>query len=385
MSLAKAAPTLPTCSPSPSVWDVPLSVHLARLVIIPLVLYVIFLASLTIPVVQRFMLFLHKAQWPLFAKFDNPEVYGFAPNRVRNLYLRTPDGARIGVWHILPESVIERLGATQQLSDKAFDDALKDPKHCVMTYMHGNAGNRVIGHRKHLARHVSSGLLDMNMIVFDYRGFGDSSNLAPSEEGLVIDARTVWNWLTEDKAVPASQIVLSGQSLGTGVACALAGRDLAAEGITPRALILTAPFTSIRELLLDYKLLEIVPILQPLRYVNPIRDYILGFLSTNFDSLSVIQNIRCPILLIHSINDGGIPIDHSRQLFRQLCSDPSRTGGVELMTDTLQIGKYAVLKELRDARDKLGVQYLEMHFGGHNDVGYSEVALQTMRKLIFDK
>lgn len=32
---------------------------------------------------------------------------------------------------------------------------------------------------------------------FGYRGFGDSSNLAPSEEGLVIDARTVWNWLTE--------------------------------------------------------------------------------------------------------------------------------------------------------------------------------------------
>ena len=45
----------------------------------------------------------------------------------------------------------------------------RDPKHCVMMYMHGNAGNRVIGHRKHLARHVSSGSLDMNVIIFDYR------------------------------------------------------------------------------------------------------------------------------------------------------------------------------------------------------------------------
>lgn len=46
---------------------------------------------------------------------------------------------------------------------------LRDPKHCVMIYMHGNAGNRILGHRKHLARHVSSGNLDMNMVIFDYR------------------------------------------------------------------------------------------------------------------------------------------------------------------------------------------------------------------------
>ena len=131
-----------------------------------------------------------------------------------------------------------------------------------------------------------------------------------------MDARTVWDWLTQgrspgsspehrktsllmsfassastEKGVPSSQIVLSGQSLGTGVACALAGRRLAAQSrqeptsqkesglicfsgctdIVPRALILTAPFTSIRELLLDYKLLECVPVLQPLRYFSSVQ------------------------------------------------------------------------------------------------------------------
>lgn len=33
-----------------------------------------------------------------------------------------------------------------------------------------------------------------------------------------------------DMSVPPSQIVLAGQSMGTGVACALAGRSLASEG-----------------------------------------------------------------------------------------------------------------------------------------------------------
>lgn len=53
MNTYTAVLPLPTCVPAPSVWDAPLSVHLARLVVIPLVLYALFLASLIIPVVQR--------------------------------------------------------------------------------------------------------------------------------------------------------------------------------------------------------------------------------------------------------------------------------------------------------------------------------------------
>lgn len=128
---------------------------------------------------------------------------------MRNFYLHTPDGARIGVsrvlrvptgasyicpyfhagvWHILPLSILEKHGMTEELPEEAFDEALRyasvvmglkksdmltapirDPKHCVTLYMHGNSGNRILGHRKHFARHVSSGNLDMNVILFDYR------------------------------------------------------------------------------------------------------------------------------------------------------------------------------------------------------------------------
>lgn len=61
--------------------------------------------------------------------------------------------------------------------------------------------------------------LGANLFVIDYRGFGDSESF-PSEAGLNIDARTSWDWLVENGADPKDIIIL-GQSLGTGVATKL--------------------------------------------------------------------------------------------------------------------------------------------------------------------
>ena len=76
--------------------------------------------------------------------------------------------------------------------------------------------------------------LNSNVIAIDYRGFGDSTG-TPSEEGLITDARTVWDYvqhtLSSQKGKGAPQeVVLIGQSLGTGVVAGLAGQ-LAKEGM----------------------------------------------------------------------------------------------------------------------------------------------------------
>lgn len=78
-------------------------------------------------------------------------------------------------------------------------------------------------------------------------GFADSTG-TPSEAGLLIDARRAWDYLTVDKGVPAAKITIMGQSLGTGVSAALCSQ-LANENISPKALILVAPFSSIAHLL----------------------------------------------------------------------------------------------------------------------------------------
>ena len=34
------------------------------------------------------------------------------------------------------------------------------------------------------------------VLAFDYRGYGDSTNISPSEASVVADARTALDWLT---------------------------------------------------------------------------------------------------------------------------------------------------------------------------------------------
>ena len=72
--------------------------------------------------------------------------------------------------------------------------------------------------------------MNSNFVIIDYRGFADSSRSPPpTEEGLLVDARRAWDYVHKDKGVPAEQIAVMGQSLGTGVSAGLVAR-LADEG-----------------------------------------------------------------------------------------------------------------------------------------------------------
>ena len=63
--------------------------------------------------------------------------------------------------------------------------------------------------------------------MIDYRGFGDSTG-TPSEAGLLLDARAAWDYVASHACGTggkdaSKEIILVGQSLGTGVVSALAG------------------------------------------------------------------------------------------------------------------------------------------------------------------
>jgi pimeloyl-ACP methyl ester carboxylesterase len=95
-------------------------------------------------------------------------------------------------------------------------------------YFHGNAATRAASNRVRTARHLTD--LGANFVIIDYRGFADSTRSPPpSEEGLLVDARRVWDYVNRERGVPAERIAIMGQSLGTGVSAGLAGR-LAKEG-----------------------------------------------------------------------------------------------------------------------------------------------------------
>lgn len=91
--------------------------------------------------------------------------------------------------------------------------------HKAIIYFHGNAASRAAPHRVNFYSKWTS-RAKVNVLAIDYRGFADSEG-TPTEEGLGVDAKASWDWLVSHGADPAN-ILIFGQSLGTGVVAKLA-------------------------------------------------------------------------------------------------------------------------------------------------------------------
>lgn len=398
------------------------------------VAYVFFILSLGIPYIQRGAIYLHWVRVPIHANFDAPELYGIAAGQVRNLQLLTPDGAKIGVWHALPEAVYVRhlrkstnssgslLEAhTGSIPLKVFENALRT--HKTVLYSHGNAASRAQSSRTALLRALSGstyGACDegLNFVIYDYRGFADSSPASifpPSEEGLIKDARTVWNYITSVGAHPKN-ISIVGQSLGTGVSAALAHQLITEENLSPNSLCLIAPFTSIPELLKTYSLFKFIPILQPLSFFPKTQSWLLDtFLTTHFNTKSLIPSITANIMLIHAQDDIDVDPSHSTSLFEYIhehhstnASSAGREGlPIVLPTThtqahlsssssmlstsdgrfkppitTTEIRNYGTVHQFSRFHTRSQVLFLDAKQGGHNRVGYSGTALRAIADLI---
>lgn len=147
--------------------------------------------------------------------------------------------------------------------------------------------------------------LGCRFFVFDYRGYGPNGGTA-SEQGAYLDAEAALAYLHNRPDVDATRIVFYGFSLGSGVAVELALRDPSA------GLILRAPFTSIRELILG-------------RYPRLRRPLALApwLPLTRFDSASKIGRLPVPLLIMHGEADETVPQTMGRRLF-ELAPEPKR-------------------------------------------------------------
>ncbi|OCF45643.1 hypothetical protein I317_00545 [Kwoniella heveanensis CBS 569] len=377
--------------------------------------YAVLLALLTIPAIQRELLFLHHVPIPLFPDYANPERYSLAPFKTRNLWLNTSDGEAIGAWHVLPRSVygaLQPFPPRSELDDNLFDEAFSQRP--TIIYFHGNAGNRATSHRVRSYSAFSTNL-DCNVLAIDYRGFGDSSG-TPSEEGLLTDARAAYDYVAQRVARSShtirtkqkdtdiatagevklegeeggtgrdgaeKNIVLVGQSLGTGVVSGLAGR-LAQEGIYPRSLVLIAPFTSITELLTSYRLFRFIPILGPLGHVPFVQRFFQSFLYHTFDSKAALANTFSPTLLLHAINDHTIPHSHSDDLFNSLTLPTTAdTNGPAASASTMEAVSYEGWGTVRtvDRGQKGQVIWWEGKNGGHDNLGWAEGTLDLIARI----
>jgi len=166
---------------------------------------------------------------------------------------------------------------------------LLDPRGVVF-FLHGNSGN------------LTDCLVDLDAFrqvnfdvgMFDYRGYGKSTDCIASEEQLRADVRTVWAQFAPQ--YEGKRVVISGHSLGTGLAAGLAA-ELGAAGRTPDLTLLVSPYSSGRAL--ADELYPWVP-RQVLRY--PLH------------TVEHAMRLQGPLMLIHGDKDELIGIHHSEAL-----------------------------------------------------------------------
>ncbi|KII86631.1 hypothetical protein PLICRDRAFT_113702 [Plicaturopsis crispa FD-325 SS-3] len=271
---------------------------------------------LMIPFFQAQVLYAHNVKLPLFSQYDAPEKYGLAPGKTINLNITAADEVKLGAWFVLSDAYYQSLDEVPTAA--SYEDHIRTAiqRYPTILYFHGNAATRAFSARVQLYKAFSS-RIPANVLAIDYRGFGDSEG-SPSEAGLALDAHAAWDWAIQKGAKP-EDIVIIGHSLGTGVTARLAA-ELAHEDVHPKGVVLLSPFTSIRSLLDTYNVLGLFPIMKPLASIPGAPALVTKFLVHKFDTLSIVQDIKAPILIAHAENDWDIPYSHSERLFDALFS-----------------------------------------------------------------
>jgi fermentation-respiration switch protein FrsA (DUF1100 family) len=165
----------------------------------------------------------------------------------------------------------------------------------LLIFFHGNAGN--ICHRLPDIIHLKN--CGINVLGISYRGYGKSEG-SPSEKGIYLDGAAAVDYAVRTLGYPLNRIMIFGRSIGTAVAVHISQhKDIA-------GLILITPLTSARA------------------HAKAQGLGVFSFLAGDaFDNLSKIQNIRCPLLVVHGTKDEILPFSMGREIFDQASTQKS--------------------------------------------------------------
>jgi uncharacterized protein len=157
----------------------------------------------------------------------------------------------------------------------------------LILYFHGNGGGLDLRAERFNALAASGD----GLLAVEYRGYAGSTG-APSEAGLLADGEATY---AEARRLgfPPARIVVMGESLGSGVAVALAARHEIA------ALVLDSPYSSIAD------------VAAATFWMFPVR----ALMSDSFRSDLRIASVVAPLLIVHGTSDEVIPIRLAEKLF----------------------------------------------------------------------
>lgn len=237
---------------------------------------------------------LRPLRYPL-GKYKVKEVAGV---RYEDVFFLSNNGTRLHGWHF------NKPGATK-----------------TVLLSHGIGGN--VSSRVDLVEiYLKAGV---SVFIYDYQGYGRSAGKA-SLQTVVDDGEAAYHYLVDDLGVSAEDLILAGESLGTGVTCGLSKR------VQSAALILQSPFSS-----LSKRCAEVVPLLRS-------RPHWLESINGLSNEL-VLKQAHPPLLIVHGERDSTVPVSHARSLYDDAIGQKNllvidgagHTGDPALMTSPLYL------------------------------------------------
>jgi alpha-beta hydrolase superfamily lysophospholipase len=186
------------------------------------------------------------------------------PADFTDLPLTAPDGTHLFGWQATPHG--------------------RKPSRWVLL-CHGNGGN--MGAKIDTVELLIG--FGLGVVIFDYRGYGQSGGQLTREADILMDGQTYYNELRQQ----THHIILYGESMGGGVAANLADRNPC------DALILQSTFTSLSE-----RAWESYPFL-PVRWLN----------RYPLDVIGPVIRLKVPLLVMHSPEDKVISFKMGQRIF----------------------------------------------------------------------
>jgi len=169
----------------------------------------------------------------------------------------------------------------------------------TVLFLHG-ARRNLYGSQHRIERLAGLGL---NVLAIDYRGFGRSTPLLPSEETALQDARAAFDELRRRQPDPKRRFVY-GYSLGGALAIALAAERDGIAGV-----VVESSFTSIADVVRNSKWGWL--------------PFVGAAVTQEFDSRTRIGRVSEPLLLVHGTADGVIPHTMSDDLLAAATAVPA--------------------------------------------------------------